>query len=89
MMMKASGCAASWIKYQDHCYYLGEKKVNWTDAKVNILFLYEQYSALCFYYFYVSYYILYGIIRVIEMVVKTKDTHGSRLGIKYTDGFRL
>ncbi|XP_056015776.1 collectin-12-like isoform X2 [Ostrea edulis] len=30
---KASGCAASWIKYQDHCYYLGEKKVNWTDAK--------------------------------------------------------
>ncbi|XP_056001779.1 neurocan core protein-like [Ostrea edulis] len=27
-------CPSSWIEYQGHCYYLDEKRVNWTDAKL-------------------------------------------------------
>ncbi|XP_048751418.2 macrophage mannose receptor 1-like [Ostrea edulis] len=27
-------CASSWIEYQGHYYYLSEKKVKWTDAKL-------------------------------------------------------
>ncbi|XP_056001956.1 collectin-12-like isoform X2 [Ostrea edulis] len=28
------GCAPSWIEYQGNCYYQGETRVSWTDAKV-------------------------------------------------------
>ncbi|XP_056001958.1 C-type lectin domain family 17, member A-like [Ostrea edulis] len=32
--MKFSECTSSWIEYKGNCYYKGEKRVNWRDAKL-------------------------------------------------------